>query len=110
MLQLLALAISRRHSPFFINTLKTQRKTTALAIQLAGAIPDTPNSSLVDTLACSIIQTRPQLLIRTWDSHTATTRLLSDLFGLFESQILSQSSPAPRLSGCLNGKIPLNTS
>lgn len=89
MLQLLALAISRRHSPFLIDIFKAQESTTKLAIQLADAIPDTLDSSLVNTLACSIIQTRPPFLIRTWDSHTATNRLLTDLSGLFEPRSLN---------------------
>ena len=46
MLQLLALAISRRHSPFLIDIFKAQERTTKLAIQLADAIPDTLDSSL----------------------------------------------------------------
>ena len=42
--------------------------------------------SLVDTLAYSVIRTRPILLIRTWDSHTAINRLLTNLPGRFESR------------------------
>ena len=90
-LHLLALAISRRHSPFLIDTSKIHEQTTTLAAQLASAIPDTLNSSLVDTLACSIIQTRSALLIRTWDSHTATKRLLS----IFSHSALRTSNSRP---------------
>ena len=85
MLQLLALAISRRQSPFPIDVLKVQERTTRLAVQLAGAVPNTPDSSLVDTLACTFIRARPTFPIRTWDSHTATKRLLTNLFDLLES-------------------------
>lgn len=108
MLHLLALVISRRHSPFLTPTFKAQEKTTTLAIQLAGVISKTPNSSLIDVLICIIIRTRPPLVIRIWDSHTAINRLLSDIFRLFESPTLDQTTCAPRWSPCLNGNNLIN--
>lgn len=57
---------SRRHLPILIDTFEARGKKTKLAIQLAGAIPITPNSSLISTLGGSIIRTRWPLLIPAW--------------------------------------------
>lgn len=108
MLYLFALALSRRHSTFLIDTFKAQEKTTTLAVQLAGVIPTTVNLSLIDILVCTIIQAGPPLLIRTWDSRIAIHRLLSDVFRLFESPTLNQTTCAPRRSACLNGNNLIN--
>lgn len=59
------------------------------------SVPYTLNSSLIDTLANCIIQTRPPFLKCTGDSHTATSGLLSDFSSLFESQTCGPTSRNP---------------